>query len=302
VLDRRFIALAIAPALVAQQPAEDVRALFLRARALQLKGKPEDAKAAAALYRRVVAQEPASSEAHLRLSESLRDSGELEAALTPALRAVALAPTGAEAAAHLGLLQYHRVKAGTAKPREAMDALSAAGARLPADVEVWYRLAELSEQEKDEALALKAWSRLARLRPSAQEAWERVAFHAKSLGRYEARREAVLTLGQRRLGGPDGMRILRLLEELARDQVEASYLAHAEETFLCLTRNLPEEAGLWENIGLVRLQAQRWKEGLEALDRAEALKDSTRIGFNRAYCSRQRLTTAQCLSDWEFSC
>lgn len=282
-LDRRFLALAFAPALLAQQPAEDVRALFLKARALQLKGTPEDTKAAAALYRRVVALEPASSEAQLRLSESLRDSGDLEAALAPAQRAVALAPEGAEAAAHLGVLQYHRAKAGTAKPREAMEALSAAGSRLPMDVEVWYRLAELSEQEKDEVLALKAWSRLARLRPSAQEAWERVAFHAKALNRYEVRREAILTLGKRRLGGPDGMRILRLLEELAREQVDASYLAHAEETFLCLTRNLPDEAGLWENIGLIRLQAQRWKEGLEALDRAEALKGTTRIGFNRAY-------------------
>ncbi|HJV21775.1 MAG TPA: tetratricopeptide repeat protein [Holophagaceae bacterium] len=281
--DRRILILALAPALVAQQPAEDVRALFLRARALQLKGTPEDMKAAAALYRKVVSLEPGSSEANLRLSEALRDCGDLEAALAPAQRAAALAPEGAEAAAHLGILQYHRVKAGTGKPREAMDALAKAGSRLPMDVEVWYRLAELSEQEKDEALALKAWSRLARLRPSAQEAWERVAFHAKNLGRYEARREAVLTLGQRKLGGPDGMRVLRLLEELARDQVEASYLAHAEETFLCLTRNLPDEAGLWENIGLVRLQAQRWKESLEALDRAEALKDSTRIGFNRAY-------------------
>ncbi|HJV89097.1 MAG TPA: tetratricopeptide repeat protein [Holophagaceae bacterium] len=281
--DRRILILALAPALVAQQPVEDVRALFLKARALQLKSTPEDVKAAAALYRKVVALEPASSEANLRLSEALRDSGDLEAALPPAQRAVALAPEGAEAAAHLGILQYHRVKAGTGKAKEAMETLAKAGARLPMDVEVWYRLAELSEQEKDEALALKAWGRLARLRPSAQEAWERVAYHAKNLGRYEARREAVLTLGQRKLAGPDGMRILRLLEELARDQVEASYLAHAEETFLCLTRNLPEEAGLWENIGLVRLQAQRWKESLEALDRAEALKDSTRIGFNRAY-------------------
>ncbi len=280
--DRRLFALLLTPALLAQ-PAEDVRALFLRARALQLKGTKEDANAAAALYRKVVALEPASAEAHLRLSESLRDSGDLEAALPPALRAVDLGKEGAEAAAHLGVLQYHRVKAGTAKPREAIEALGQAGARLPMDVEVWYRLAELSEQEKDEPLALKAWSRLARLRPTAQEAWERVAFHAKNLNRYEARREAILTLGQRRLGGPDGMRVLRLLEELAREQVEASYLAHAEETFLTLTRHLPDEAGLWENIGLVRLQAQRWQEGLDALDRAESLRGTTRIGFNRAF-------------------
>jgi tetratricopeptide (TPR) repeat protein len=280
--DLRLLALATAPLLVAQAP-DDARALLLRARALQLKGTPEDAKAAVGLYRKVVALEPGSSEGWLRLSEALRDSGDLEGALAPAQKAATLAPEGAEAAAHLGVLQYHRVKAGTGGAKEAMAALARAGALLPMDVEVWYRLAELSEQEKDDELALKSWSRLARLRPSAQEAWERVAFHAKTLGRYEVRREAILTLGKRRLVGPEGMRVLRLLEELAREQVEASYLAHAEETFLCLTRSLPEEAGLWENIGLVRLQAQRWKEGLEALDRAEALRGTPRIGFNRAY-------------------
>ncbi len=280
--DLRRLVLATAPFLMAQAP-EDARALLLRARALQLKGTPEDAKAAVGLYRKVTTLEPGSSEAWLRLSEALRDSGDLEGALAPAQKAAALAPEGAEAAAHLGVLQYHRVKAGTGAPKEAMAALAKAGGLLPLDVEVWYRLAELSEQEKDDALALKSWSRLARLRPSAQEAWERVAFHAKTLGRYEIRREAILMLGKRRLAGPDGMRILRLLEELAREQVEASYLAHAEETFLCLTRSLPDEAGLWENIGLVRLQAQRWKEGLEALDRAEALRGTPRIGFNRAY-------------------
>lgn len=280
--DRRLFLFAPVSLLALQAP-EDARALLLRARALQLKGSPEDSKAAVALYRKVVALEPKSSEAWLRLSESLRDTGDLEGALPPAQKAAALAPEGAEPAAHLGVLQYHRVKAGTGVPKEAMEALARAGRLLPMDVEVWYRLAELAEQEKDEELALKSWSRLARIRPSAQEAWERMAFHAKSLGRYEVRREAILTLGRRKLAGPDGMRVLRLLEELAREQVEASYLAHAEETLLCLTRSLPGEAGLWENIGLVRLQAQRWREGLEALDRAEALRGTPRIGFNRAY-------------------
>lgn len=271
----------MAPALLAQQ--EDPRGLLLRARALQLEGTPAALAAAVPLYRRVVALEPRSAEAHLRLSEALRDSGDLEAALPPAEKAVALDPAGAEPVAHLALLQYQRVKAGTAKALEALPVLRRAGERLPLDVEVWYRLAELAEQEKDGPTALKAWYRLARLRPQAQETWERVAFHAKALGKYETRREATLTLGRRRLQGQEGIRALRLLEELARDQVEASYLAHAEETFLLLTRHIPEEAGLWENVGLIRLQAQRWKEGLEALDRAAALKPTTRIGFNRAF-------------------
>ena len=282
-VDRRVLPLALlaAPALLAQQ--EDARVLLLRARALQLDGTPAALTSAVALYRRVVTLEPGSAEAHLRLSEALRDAGDLEGALPPAEKAVALDPGGAEASAHLALLQYQRVKAGTAKAAEAIPALRRAGERLPMDVEVWYRLAELAEQEKDAPTALKAWYRLARLRPAAQEAWERVAIHAKALGKYETRREATLTLGRRKVQGQEGIRALRLLEELARDQVEASYLAHAEETFLLLTRHLPEEAGLWENVGLIRLQAQRWKEGLEALDRAAALKPTTRIGFNRAF-------------------
>ncbi len=279
--DRRYLPLLLAPALFAQQ--EDPRGLLLRARALHLEGTSASLAAAIPLYRRVVALEPGSAEAHLRLSEALRDAGDPEAALAPAEKATALDPASAEAAAHFALLQYQRAKSGTLKPAEAIPALRKAGERLPLDVEVWYRLAELSEQEKDTATALRAWNRLARLRPQALETWERVAFHAKALGRYEARREATLTLGRRRLQGQEGVRALRLLEELARDQVEASYLAHAEESFLLLTRHLPEEAGLWENIGLIRLQAQRWKEGLEALDRAAALKPSTRIGFNRAF-------------------
>lgn len=279
--NRHFLVLLAAPALLAQQ--EDARTLLLRARALQLQGTPEALANAVALYRRVAALEPSSAEAQLRLSETLRDAGDAEQALPPAQRAVALDPANTEAAAHLALLQYQRVKAGTAKAADAIPALRKAGERLPMDIEVWYRLAELAEQEKDGPTALRAWSRLARLRPQAQETWERVAFHAKALGKYEVRREATLTLGRRKLQGQEGIRALRLLEELARDQVEASYLAHAEETFLLLTRHLPDEAGLWENIGLIRLQAQRWKEGLEALDRAASFKPTTRIGFNRAF-------------------
>jgi tetratricopeptide (TPR) repeat protein len=73
-----------------------------------------------------------------------------------------------------------------------------------------------------------------------------------------------------------------MLEELAREQIQAGYLAHAEESFLLLAKHLPEESGLWENISLIRLQTGRWQEALETLQRAEALKPSLDISFNTA--------------------
>jgi tetratricopeptide (TPR) repeat protein len=261
---------------------EDARVLLLRARALQLKGKPTDLMQAVSLYRRVVAMEPKSAEAQLRLAEALRDQGELEEALVPARRAIELAPENAEGYGLLGLLQYQRAKMNPAQAPQALKDLHRAGDRLPQDVEVWWRTAEVAEQVQDKEESLRAWARLARLRPSVQEAWVRTANYAKDLGRYEIRREAVMMLNQRKPIGPEGMQALRLLEELAQDQVKSEYLGHAEDSFLLLSRHLPEEAGILENVALLRLETQRWAEALEALDKAIALKAMPRLTFNRA--------------------
>ncbi|MDE3033849.1 MAG: tetratricopeptide repeat protein, partial [Acidobacteriota bacterium] len=108
--DSRTLILAglLVPALVgAQAPSQapDVRALMLKARALQLRGGGSDPEGAAVLYRKVVALVPQSAEAHLRLSEALQESRDLDGALTEARKAVDLAPQNGEARAHLALLE-----------------------------------------------------------------------------------------------------------------------------------------------------------------------------------------------------
>lgn len=260
-------------------PAEDVRAMMLQARALQLRGGGSDPAAAAALYKRVATLVPESAEAHLRLSEALQEAQDMEAALPPARRAAALAPKHAEARAHLGLLLFQLAPKNPARLAEAARELRVAAGLLPQDPELWARLGEASEQLKDNEGALRAWLRLGRLRPGFMAAWERAAIHARALQNYEGRREAVLALNART---PDD-RHLRMLEDLAREQIQAGYLAHAEEAFLLLARHLPGEAALWENVALVRHQTSRFAEALESLDRAEAIKPTSRTSFNIAH-------------------
>ncbi|WP_338029969.1 tetratricopeptide repeat protein [Geothrix terrae] len=269
---------ALLAASLAAAPPEDVRALMLQARALQLRGGGSDPAAAVAIYRRVAAQVPESAEVHLRLSEALQEAQDPQGALAPARRAVALAPRNAEARAHLGLLLYQLSQSDEAMAAEAAKELRAATALLPQDPELWARLGEVSEKLKDGEGALQAWLHLGRLRPSFQAAWERAVIHARALQNYEGRRESVLALNAR---NPDE-RHLRMLEELARDQIQAGYLAHAEESFLLLAQHLPREAGLWENVALVRLQTSRFEEALESLGKAEALKVTPRTTFNTA--------------------
>lgn len=263
---------------LASAPAEDVRAMMLQARALQLRGGGSDPAAAVAIYKRVAALVPESAEAHLRLSEALQEAQDPEGALPSARQAVALAPRNAETRAHLGLLLFQLAQKDAALAPEAAKELKAATALLPQDPELWARLGEISEQMKDNEGALQAWLHLGRLRPGFLPAWERAAIHARALQNYEGRRESVLALNARK---PED-RHLRMLEELARDQIQAGYLAHAEESFLLLARHLPQEAGLWENVALVRLQTSRFDEALESLAKAEALKQTPRTTFNTA--------------------
>ncbi len=251
---------------------------MLQARALQIRGGGGDPQEAAALYRRVAAQVPDSAEVQLRLSEALQEAQDPAGALAPARRAVTLAPGNAEARAHLGLLLYQLAQKDPAMAAEAVKVLKAAALLLPQDPEVWARLGEMAEQVKDTEGALRAWLRLGRLRPGFMVAWERAAILARGLEDYEGRRESVLALNART---PED-RHLRMLEELARDQIQAGYLAHAEESFLLLARHLPQESGLWENVALVRLQTSRFEEALEVLARAEALKPTPRLSFNTA--------------------
>lgn len=263
---------------VASLGAEDARALMLQARALQLRGGGEDPRAAVALYRRVIDQMPDSAEAHLRLSEALQEANDLEGAVVPAARAVELAPQNAEAQAHLALLQYQRAQRNGDLLPVAAKELRAATRRLPQDPELWARLGEVSEQMKDGEGAMKAWIRLGRMRPGFLPAWERAFIHARALQDYAGKREALLALNAHQ---PEE-RHLRLLEELAREQIKLGYLAHAEESFLLLAHHLPQEAGLWENISLIRIQTARYAEALETLATAEAIKETPSLTFRTA--------------------
>ena len=79
---RSMLALCLVAALGS---AEDVRALMLQARALQLRGGGADPASAASIYRRVVALVPESAEANIRLSEALQETQDIDGAVPPAL-------------------------------------------------------------------------------------------------------------------------------------------------------------------------------------------------------------------------
>ncbi len=259
---------------------EEARTLFLQGRALQRRGGGDDPKGAVALFRKVVELAPASAEAHLRLSEALLEWGATDEAVAPAQRAVELAPQNGEARAHLALLQHRRLQTNATLLEETRSALDAAAALLPQDVEIWARLGETCEQAKDEEGALRAWLKVGRLRPQITFAWEKAAFFAHKLERPEGKREAVMALCSAR--SPDS-RHLRWLEDLAREQLKAGFLGHAEDSFRLLARHFPKEASVWENIALVQLNTSRFEMALESLKQAEGLRPTPRIGLNLAF-------------------
>lgn len=258
---------------------------MLQARALQRRGGGNDPAAAALLYRKVIQLQPGSSEAYLRLSEALVESGDLEGAMTAAHKAVELEPKGTEALANLGILAYRRASLGPEAQAEAKTILLKATRILTSDPELWARLGEVAEMLKEPELAIRAFQRLGRLRPQILGAWERVVVHAKTLNRYEPRREAILALAQNQTGhGPDA-RSLRMLEDLAKEQVQSGFLAHAEESFRLLGRLLPEHrAAILENISHVQVQAGRFEEAQATLQQAIALQATPRNRFNLAVC------------------
>lgn len=287
-----FSALALLAVLGSGAPApaqEDPRALMLQARAMQRRAGGNDPKGAVAIYRKVTALVPNSAQAWLRLSEALLETGDAQGAVEPAQRATQLDPRSGEAWAHLGLLRYQLSNAGPKALAEAVETLSRAAQLLPGDVEVWTRLAELQDASRDEAGALKSWLNVGRLHPYHvlngrllyEIAFERALELAQKAKNYEARREAVLGLCSRQGADP---RHLRLLEDLARDQVEKGFLGHGEESFTRLAQFVPKEPVLWENIALIQMRTSRFEAALATLARAEALKPTPRISSNSAYC------------------
>jgi tetratricopeptide (TPR) repeat protein len=79
-------------------------------------------------------------------------------------------------------------------------------------------------------------------------------------------------------------RYFKYLEDLARDQVEAGFLGHAEESFQILGQYLPQEPAIWENVAMIQLRTGRFEEALATLARTEALRKSSRTSFQVGFC------------------
>jgi tetratricopeptide (TPR) repeat protein len=267
----------------------DPRAMMIQARSMQRDGGGNNPQGAVALYRKVIAQVPKSSQAYLRLSEALMESGNVQGALDPAIKATELDTRSGEAWAHLGLLYYIQTQSHESLRPAAVAALRKAVRLLPSDAELWTRLAEILDTLRDDPGALQAWLSVGRLRPAATYrgrvlsdfAWERALDLAVQLKSYEARREAVLALCDR--SNPD-QKYLKALEDLARDQVDLGFLGHAEESFELLGQFLPQEPAIWENIAIIQLRTGRFEAALEALTKAESMRKSARTSFNMGLC------------------
>ena len=271
------------------QPQDDPRALMFQARIKQQPAGGDDARGAVLLYQKVIALEPTSAEAHLRLSEALVEAGDIEGAVPQATKATELNPRNAEAWVHLALLQNLRGQSNPAARGPARAAFLEASRLLPNDPEVWYHLARISEVLGNDEGALKAWLGLGRLHPtlrftdaSLEEiAWERAALLGASLHHYDPRREAIMALCQQ---AHPSEQHLQLLEELAREQADKGFLGHAEESFLLLGIHYPNESAVWENIGRIQLQTGRFEEALKTYRYAESLRPSRRLSYFQGLC------------------
>ncbi|MCL1892884.1 MAG: tetratricopeptide repeat protein [Holophagaceae bacterium] len=269
---------------------EDPKQLFLRAREMQQINGGNDSAGAVELYKKVIAILPGSSEAHLRLSEALMETKDVDGALQAARKAAELAPKNAEAVANLALIEYEIVaKQPRRSATTAKEAMLAATKLSPDDAELWFRLANLCEMSSDGHGALNAWLHLARLRPPMLlgdqpvflVAYERAAFLAFDLDQYHGLREACLALAQEPQAKEQHF---RMLEELARDQVEKGYLGHAEESFAILAKQFPEEPSVWQNIALVQRQTERYQEAILNLQKAQTIRHDPQNIVQQAYC------------------
>lgn len=270
-------------------PDTDARALMLQARSMQRESGGSDPQGAVALYRKVIALVPDSSQAYLRLSEALEETGNLQASMAPAIRATELDPKSGEAWAHLGLRYYMQTQSQDSFRPPAVAALRQAVKLLPSDPELWTRLAETLDNLRDEDGAMRAWASVGRLHPGASYrgrsladfAWERAMDLAILQKNYDFRREAVLALCDR--SQPDS-RILKYLEDLARYQVDAGFLGHAEESFQLLGQFIPQEPAIWENIAIIQLRTGRYETALQTLAKAQSMRQSARTSFNLGLC------------------
>jgi len=299
-----LLLLSLGGPVIGQTPAlDDPRALMFRARLKQQSASAEDLTGAVLLYRKVVALEPNSSEAQLRLSETLAESGDLDGALPPAEKAAELNPKNGEAWLNLGMLQSQRAAVNAGARAGAQKALLEASRYLPGDIDLWLRLAQVSQLINDDATALKAYLSLGRMHLASRmadpkierQAWESAVLLATKLNLYESRREAIMSLC--RLDDPEG-KYLPLLEDLAKEQTDKGYLGHAEESFLLLGERLPDVPAIWENIARIQMMTNRFDEALKSYRQAEALKPSPQISYFEGICLMSLGRLAEAESIW----
>ncbi|HWQ07569.1 MAG TPA: tetratricopeptide repeat protein, partial [Holophaga sp.] len=262
---------------------------MFHARAKQQQAGGDDPRGAVLLYQKVIALEPKSSEAYLRLSEALVEANDPEAAVAPATKATELNPGSGEAWANLGMIQNVRGQSKPAAKEQARAAYQEAVKLLPNDPDVWLKLARLNQSLGDTEGALKVWLALGRMHPGGYladkplevVAWEQATILATNLNQYEARREAIMALC-----GMDhpASQHLRLLEELAKEQADKGFLGHAEDSFLVLGNQFPLEPAIWENIARIQLQTARFEAALDSYRKADALRPSSRLSYFQGLC------------------
>jgi len=274
------------PALLAQ---ENPRQLFLQAREMQHVNGGNNSAGAVALFKKVIAALPNSTEAHLRFSEALMELQDINGALAAAKRAVELSPKNSEAVTNLAIIKFTIAKQPGQNPEAAKAALLRAAKLSPGDPELWFRLADLCESTHDSSGALNAWLHLGNLRPAMSMgdqplfivAYERAAYLAYTFKLYNERREACLALAREPSASE---RHLRFLESLAKEQVEQGYLGHAEESFTLLAKRFPEDPSVWQNIALVQRQTDRFADAIQSLQKAQSIMPDSRNILQQAYC------------------
>ena len=277
---------------------------MLQARALQRRGGGDDPKGAAALYRRIIAMVPNSSQAELRLSESIQETGDIEGALEPAVKATELDPKSGEAWAHLALLRYYLANSSPAALAQATQALRKATRLLPNDAELWTRYAETLEDGPGRAGRPPGLARRGQAPPLPhlpRQGARRVRLRA----RRGALRQAQAVRGP--AGGRPGPgqqaqpdpRHMRILEELARDQVDAGFLGHAEESFAILGQFLPEEPAIWENIAIIQLRTYRSNLALESPRRGRGPAEADPGLLNIGLCLMQPGPAPEAEARWK---
>jgi predicted Zn-dependent protease len=284
-----WINVAIALSYMALAAQEDPKQQFMRARELQQVNGGGDPASAIALYKKVAAAMPDSTEAHLRLSEALLEVQDVSGALDAAKKAAQLAPKNAEVATNLAIIEFTIAKRRKQDFDAAKAALLRAAKLSPNDAELWFRLADICESSQDRPGALNAWLHFGRLRPpmtlgdqpAFEVAYEQAAHHASVLNDYNGRREAYTALAQ---GDNAPEKYLAWLEELAHLQVDRGYLGHAEESFALLAKKYPGESSVWQNIAIVQIQSERFDEAAQNLKKVLAIAPDPTIIVQLAYC------------------